>query len=898
MSIGQTQTKWMATLVVAGMGVALVAPAAQAAETPTEPAVGSVADIVINEVESSGDATDWIELKNTGTAVVDASGLQLVDNGGDEQYSIPADTTINAGDYLVVDDTQFTFGMGSGDSAILLDTDGTTVLDEYTWTSHAAVTYGRCPDGTGEFADTAVSTRGAANDCQPPVVTSDIVINEVESNGDDTDWIEVMNIGTDPVDISGWVIKDDKDTRPDTVPSGSIVAPGGLLVIDQKTSTYPEGFDFGLGNPDEARLYLPDGTTLVASYAWADHAAVTWARCPDGTGEWIDAPTSTKGRPNDCNTPLRINEVESSDGDNPDWIELINVGDSALDITGLVLSDNKDSDVFTIPATPALAAGAIVVFERTDDPATGFDYGLGSGDNVRLFESDGVTLIDLYEWTEHAATTFGRCPDDSGDFEATAASTKGATNSCVGIVNAQAWPGGSEVSTVDAMDTYAGDMSGIDYDASTGSLWAVQNGDGLLYHLIKDGDGNWVPDPSNGWANGKKLRYPGGTGTVDAEGVTVTGAGASAGVYVSSERNNDSSSTSRPSILKFAVDGAGTELTASAEWNLAADFPGLGANAGIEGVTYVSDTFLTAGGFVDQNTAAAYQPTDYAGHGNGLFFVGVEGTAGVYAYALVADGTFERVAELDLSGISFGNVADVQFDADRALLWVVCDDACGGRIATFELTGGAFTASALYERPAGMANIANEGFAIADASTCVDGKVATFYADDANTDGFSLRTGTLDCEGAAPVDPTEPDPTEPDDPGAPRDCPMTAPSSAHAGRAIAITVDPECSGPSVSVYMYSAPTFIGTFTVGTDGVVSFKIPSDLPAGTHKIELQLADGTIVGSTTIELAEPGDAVTVADELSQTGAPVDGTVLLTAVLLLSGAAVLIARRRAAHR
>lgn len=35
-----------------------------------------------------------------------------------------------------------------------------------------------------------------------------IVINEVESNGDATDWVEIMNVGTQPVDISGWYLLD------------------------------------------------------------------------------------------------------------------------------------------------------------------------------------------------------------------------------------------------------------------------------------------------------------------------------------------------------------------------------------------------------------------------------------------------------------------------------------------------------------------------------------------------------------------------------------------------------------------------------------------------------------------------------------------------------------------
>lgn len=786
----------------------------------------------------------------------------------------------------------------------------------------------------------APPTQAAATPEAPlaPVATS-IVINEVESNGDDTDWVEVMNIGDDAVDLSGFTMMDNKDRDAYTLPQGSVVAPGAVFVIDQKTTT-AQGFDFGLGNPDHVRLIAADGETPVADFAYDAHASVTWARCPNGIGDFVDSTFSTKGMPNDCSTPIRINEVASS-GEPEDWIELINISKSAVDVTGLVLRDNKDEDVFTIPETPVLAAGAIVMFGKLKNSPLGFDYGLGGDDNVRLFEADGVTLIDSYEWSEHAVTTYGRCPDGTGEFTTTTAPTPGEPNICAGIINAQPWPGGADVSTVDTVDTYAGDMSGVDFDPTTEALWAVQNGDGLLYRIVADANGDWAPDTADGWEDGKTLRYPDGTGTVDAEGVTVTDSQAADAIYVSSERNNDSSSTSRPSVLKYDVSGTGDELTASAEWNLAEDSPGLGANAGLEGVTYVPDSFLVANGFIDQATGSAYAPADYIGHGDGLFFVGVEGTAGVYAYALMADGRSERVAELDMTGLGFSNVADVQFDADRAALWVVCDEVCDGRIATFTLSGdgedaGVFTASALYERPAGMTNVANEGFTITDASTCVDGSVATFYVDDANTDGFSIRTGTLDCVGGSPVepvDPVDPDPTDPTDPtdpeetdpdgptnpevpggddstddegtiapGAPLGCSVSAPSTATAGKSINVTVDPTCTGDEVVVVMYSEPTVIGTFAVAADGRVEFTIPVDLTSGTHIIELRLADGTVVGSTSIVLVTPvevGAPVNNAPgELSDTGPTVYGTVLLSAVLLMAGAGLAIWRRRTSVR
>ena len=53
----------------------------------------------------------------------------------------------------------------------------------------------------------------------------DIVLNEIESNGDTTDWVEIYNKGTLPVDISGWYITDDDVSRLD----------------NNKTTPLPEG---------------------------------------------------------------------------------------------------------------------------------------------------------------------------------------------------------------------------------------------------------------------------------------------------------------------------------------------------------------------------------------------------------------------------------------------------------------------------------------------------------------------------------------------------------------------------------------------------------------------------------------------------------------------------------
>lgn len=716
-------------------------------------AVDAADAVLINEIESNGGTPgDWVELVNTARVAVDVSGLQLKDSDDSHVYTIPAGTSIAAGAYLVLDQATFGFGLGEPDSVRLFAADGTTLIDSYSWTGHAATTYGRCADGRGDFAVTASATKGAPNDCAAPAAAGSVVINEVESNGDDTDWVELFNVSSAAVDISGFRFRDNDDARaPWVAPAGSIIPSKSFFVIDGVSAANPSGFTFGLGKADSARLFAADGVTSVASYSWTDHAAVTYGRCPDGTGDMTTTTVSTKGAPNNCSTPLVINEVESEGGNPGDWVELKNVGTATVDASGLILRDNDDAHTFRIPAGTTVAAGAYLVLDRGDG-TTGFDFGLGAPDSLRLFEKDGVTLIDQYAWSAHAATSYGRCPDGVGELIATTAVTRGAVNECAGILNPVPWPGAQTVTTLDDADTFGGDLSGLDWEPSgtgaPGTLWAVQNGDGLLYRIESDGAGGWAPSTADGWSAGKKLGYPNGeAGIVDAEGVTVAGDDSAGGVYVSTERNNAASGVSRPSVLRFDVSGSATSLQATREWNLAADFPGLGANAGLEGITWIPDSALVSGGFVDATTGAVYDPSRYSAHTGGLFFVGVEGTASVYAYALMDDGSFARIATIDVkSDVDFALVADVQYDADRGSLWVVCDEACGGRIAEYRLgDSGSFTPSALYSRPGETADYANEGFAVADDSQCRGGSKPTFYADDNDTDGFSLRMGSIDC---------------------------------------------------------------------------------------------------------------------------------------------------------
>ena len=692
------------------------------------------------------------------------------------------------GGFYLLEETGFGFGLGGADSARLFDATGQPV-DSYSWSVHAAATtYGRCPNGSGDFATTSAVTKGATNSCATGGggaggagggggtagtgsgsggssgssgssgggngsggastggaggaggAAPNVVINEVESsNGTPGDWVELYNAGASNADLSGWRFLDNDDTHtPHVLPGGTVLAPGAYYLLEEAA------FGFGLGGADSARLYDATGG-LVSTYSWTAHAPTTYGRCPNGSGNFTATTSVTKGAPNDCAPAVKINEVESNNGTPGDWIELYNAGFSGVDLSGYVIKDNDDTHAYVIPAGTMLAPAGYYVVEEA---ALGF--GLGSSDAARLYDTSGA-LVDSYTWTAHASTTYGRCPNGSGPFSATLGSTKGLMNDCAGAP--RTWPGSSTVTTVDAAGAFPSNLSGLFYETASGNspavLWAVRNDPSTLYRLVFNGS-VWAPDTENAWSNGKPLRYPDGSGNPDSEGVS-RGELADSAIYVATERNNEISGTSRLSILRFDLGQTTSELVATHEWNLTADLPVVGSNLGLEAITFVPDNFLVSHSFFDEAHGRAYDPSAYPGHGSGLFFVGVEGTGIVYAYALDhVNGAFQRVATLQNAAIPA--VMDLQFDRDNGELWAYCDDTCGNVASIFSVDGdpasatfGRFRLRNQYARPAGMPNINNEGIAFASDTECVGGLKSVFWSDDSATDSHALRSGLLQC---------------------------------------------------------------------------------------------------------------------------------------------------------
>lgn len=775
------------------------------------PASAAATDIRINEIVTNSDVVkDSVELTNVGAQPVDVSGWIVKDDNDTRTLAIAPGSVIAPGGFLAVTvDVTGGFGLGNGDAARVYLPGGTTLVDGHTFPSHSDPSWSRCPDGTGEFVQAVAESLGAANSCPVPAGADALEINEVKTNPN-PDFVEVRNVSDAMVDVADFWVADSSASPVRITTESTPLQPGQLFAFDP--DAIPGGF--GLGASDQVTVLLSDKSTVVDSYSWTSHRLPSYGRCPDADG-LVENAAPSPGAENVCQ-PVRLNEIESSGGTPGDWIELVNVTDAPVDVSGWVLKDDDDSHAHALAAGTTIVPGGYLV---VDEAALGF--GLGQPDAARLFRADGTALVDAYAWTEHATTTYGRCADGTGDLVTTRTPTKGAANDCPPPyfgVDTDPWPGGPEVTESDApnafvSDVSAGDVSGLAFDPTEpGVLWAIKNKN-RLFKLTKVA-GLWTPLTTDGWAGGKELRFANGAGEPDTEGVTVGPDGA---IYATSERDNVSSSVPRNTVLRYDPAGHGP-LAATHEWDLTADFPELagipgGSNLGFEGLTWVPDSYLVAGGFVDESTGAAYRPADYAGHGTGLFLLALENDGALYAYAL-GSGTPHRVAKV-ASG--FPHVMDTSFDPERQQVWAVCDDTCQGQVSVLRIGGdGRFAVQGGSERPTGMPNLNNEGFAIAPQATCANGVKEVVWADDSGTGGHSLRSATLPC--TLPVTPPAP----------PVDARVSAGDVAVTyGRTARLTVQVTAAGavPSGTVALAAGSVALGSARLAANGTATVTVPA-------------------------------------------------------------------------
>lgn len=433
------------------------------------PGLGPAPSVVINEVILGDLPGDRVELLNLGPSEVDLGGFFVTDDpaGKPDKAALPAGTLLAAGGYLVLtlNDTTVGFGLGSDEAFGLFTPEG-VLVDQTDWAADQAPdggSWGRLPDGTGEFQTLASATPGAPNaaaasadaaglevdaapdaapppDLGPPAPTSPVVVNEVVADGPMGDWVELFNPSASPADVGGFFLTDDPAGKPMAyaLPAGSVVPAAGYLVVNVSAAAT----GFGLGSDEALAFVSPEGA-VVDQADWAEGeapAGSSYGRLPDGTGPFATLPMPTPGAPNtdvvpppcpfDCapETGLVINEVVAA-GEPADAVELYNGDNLEADLSGYLVSDDPDNtpDKATLPEGTVVPARSYLVLEISDDTV---GFRLAAAESFSLSTPDG-TRVDETTWTDGDSPADGawaRRPNGVGAFHASDAATLGAPN--------------------------------------------------------------------------------------------------------------------------------------------------------------------------------------------------------------------------------------------------------------------------------------------------------------------------------------------------------------------------------------------------------------------------------------------------------------------------------------
>lgn len=165
------------------------------------------------------------------------------------------------------------------------------------------------------------------------------------------------------------------------------------------------------------------------------------ARAADGFGTVAYAPAGAEhdvyallaNAPLAATSPIWITELMAANrgavldpqGDSDDWIELTNVSDEQVDLSGMFLSDDtEDLHKWSLPAGTVLAPSASLVVWADDDegdnPGLHANFKLSqSGEVVTLTDaaSNGGALLDLVSFGRQLDdVSYGRLPEDPSRF--------------------------------------------------------------------------------------------------------------------------------------------------------------------------------------------------------------------------------------------------------------------------------------------------------------------------------------------------------------------------------------------------------------------------------------------------------------------------------------------------
>ncbi len=271
-----------------------------------------------------------------------------------------------------------------------------------------------------------------------------------DEHGDYDDWIEIANIGTSAIDLSGLGLTDHMEGTPDFVFPSTTLAPGEYLLVWADEEPLEGAFHapFKLDGDGED-VYLTDGAVIIDQITYPELGTdISWGRWEDGTGAWQMLSLATPGAENENPEEpeaitLFINEfmalnttgIQDEAGQYEDWVEIYNPGPESVSMGGLFLTDDLAlTTQWAFPDT-TLAAGDFLLVWCDNDSGDGplhANFKLsGSGEEIGLFArlAAGNGEIDSHTYLSQASNiSEGRAADGAETWISFETPTPGESN--------------------------------------------------------------------------------------------------------------------------------------------------------------------------------------------------------------------------------------------------------------------------------------------------------------------------------------------------------------------------------------------------------------------------------------------------------------------------------------
>ncbi len=259
--------------------------------------------------DEAGEYEDWFEIYNAGSSTVNLGGMYASDLlNSTKTFELPA-YVLAPGAYVLLwadnDEDQgplhTNFRLTSdGESIALFETihHGNVIIHGWKFglmSADVSMGYKTLDATAPDYL--ASPTPGSSNESS--AYFSPVCINEFQSTSDfggPDDWIEIYNRGTQPFDLSGCFLSDERANNTKwTFPNDTFLQAGAFLLV------YEDALGFGLASEgnDVIMLTAPDSSTGLDFYDFdAQEPDKSEGRLPDGSSVWQRFKPATPGESN------------------------------------------------------------------------------------------------------------------------------------------------------------------------------------------------------------------------------------------------------------------------------------------------------------------------------------------------------------------------------------------------------------------------------------------------------------------------------------------------------------------------------------------------------------------------------------------------------------------------